>query len=197
MSTDSGSSRFDHPDLPVNAWAILGLLSFGHGLSGYQLRQWAGDILGYFHSVPAMSQIYTELKRLEAHGLVRPVDNDVGDHRSRRRYVVTPAGRAALSGWIRSSRVETATCRNGAMLRVWLGGHGDPARLREIVREHRDRCEELRTSAARTRTDTETDRAYARHRYGDLVIRWAERRYAAERDIAEQMLTELDDLDPG
>ncbi|CAM3856769.1 PadR family transcriptional regulator [Nocardiopsis rhodophaea] len=196
MIADSGSPRSDPPDLPVNSWAILGLLSFGHGLSGYQLRQWAGNILGYFHSVPAMSQIYTELKRLETHGFVRPVGTGGGaDHRSRRRYVITPIGRSALSGWIRSSPVEAATCRNGALLRVWLGEHSDPARLREIVREHRDRSEEMRASASRSREEAESP--YVRHRYADIVMRWAERRYAAERDIADQMLTELDDLDHG
>ncbi|MDA2807249.1 PadR family transcriptional regulator [Nocardiopsis suaedae] len=199
MPTTDTARNVPRPSLPVNSWAILGLLSFGTELSGYQLRQWAENILGYFHSVPAMSQIYTELQRLERHGYVHhrsvPVaDAPVGTRsaRAKRGYEITPEGREALAAWIRDVPVEYPTARNGAMLRVWLGAYADPERLREIVSEHRDRSEEMRASAEASNRIAEHD--YARHRFATLVTSWAERRYAAERDLAKEVLSELDEL---
>src|SRR5690606_24114687 len=129
---------------PVNACAILGLLSSGTELTGYQLRQWAENVLGFFHSVPAMSQIYTELRRLERHGYVLGSEEEAPGGRARRSYRITPAGRAALACWIDEEPVEPPTVRNGAMLRLWLGAHASPERLRGILREHRDRSEAMR-----------------------------------------------------
>lgn len=199
MPTTDTARNVPRPSLPVNSWAILGLLSFGTELSGYQLRQWAENILGYFHSVPAMSQIYTELQRLERHGYVRHRSVPVADApagtrnaRAKRGYEITPEGREALAAWIRDVPVEYPTARNGAMLRVWLGAYADPERLREIVSEHRDRSEEMRASAQASNRIAEHD--YARHRFATLVTSWAERRYAAERDLAEELLSELDEL---
>ncbi|WP_017536866.1 MULTISPECIES: PadR family transcriptional regulator [Nocardiopsis] len=197
MPTTDTARNVPRPSLPVNAWAILGLLSFGTELSGYQLRQWAENILGYFHSVPAMSQIYTELQRLERHGYVHHRSVPVADAttggrnaRAKRGYEITPEGREALAAWIRDTPVEYPTARNGAMLRVWLGAYAEPDRLREIVSEHRDRSEEMRAAAELSNRIAEHD--YTRHRYATLVTSWAERRYAAERDIAEEVLSELD-----
>ncbi|WP_017594041.1 PadR family transcriptional regulator [Nocardiopsis potens] len=182
-------------NLPVNAWAILGLLSFGTELTGYQLRQWAENVLGFFHSVPAMSQIYTELRRLEQHGYARGAEEEAPGGRARRAYRITPEGRAALAAWIDEEPVEQPTARNGAMLRLWLGAHASPERLRGILREHRDRSEAMRADAAFSHRVTGQE--YPGHPYASLVTSWAERRYAAERDIAEQVLAELERLEAG
>ena len=56
--------------LPTTAYAILGLLSFGEEFTGYEVRQRALSSLRYFFWSPAMSQVYTELRRLKALGLV-------------------------------------------------------------------------------------------------------------------------------
>src|SRR5256885_16438206 len=47
--------------LTPTAYAILGLLSFGRELTGYEVKQSADDSLRFFYTAPAMSQIYTEL----------------------------------------------------------------------------------------------------------------------------------------
>jgi len=57
-------------ELPTTAWAVLGLLSFGRELSGYELRKWADASIRFFYGSPAMSQIYRELRRLEAVGIL-------------------------------------------------------------------------------------------------------------------------------
>ena len=58
-------------DLPVTAYALLGLLSFGDSLTGYELKQRADRTLRFYWVSPAMSQVYSELDRLHEHGLVR------------------------------------------------------------------------------------------------------------------------------
>ena len=51
--------------LPATAWAVLGELSFGRELSGYDIKKWADASLRFFYWSPAISQIYRELRRLE------------------------------------------------------------------------------------------------------------------------------------
>jgi DNA-binding PadR family transcriptional regulator len=64
--------------LPGTAYAVLGLLSFGPELSGYELRQLALNSLRFFYWTPAQSQIYRELRRLAGLGYVtgREVSQD-------------------------------------------------------------------------------------------------------------------------
>ena len=58
-------------DLPVTSYALLGLLTFGDELTGYELKQRADFTLRFYWVSPAMSQVYSELARLTAAGLVR------------------------------------------------------------------------------------------------------------------------------
>ena len=60
----------EHAELPLTAWAVLGMLSFGRELSGYDLKKWADSSLRFFYWSPASSQIYAELRRLERVGYV-------------------------------------------------------------------------------------------------------------------------------
>src|SRR3954453_12929873 len=86
-------------DLPVTAYALLGLLTFGDELTGYELKQRADNTLRFYWVAPAMSQIYSELTRLTGHGYVEPVTSE-GDGRRTTAYRITRAGERALHGWI-------------------------------------------------------------------------------------------------
>ncbi|MFG2003189.1 PadR family transcriptional regulator [Spirillospora sp. NPDC048911] len=177
--------------LPATAWAVLGILSFGEELTGYEVRQWADHSLRFFYWSPAMSQIYSELKRLEQVGYAtsRTVTGD--DTRTKRVYTITGAGRAALSRWVEDAPVEPPVLKHGAALRVWLGHLATPQRLREIVSQHRDNAQRLHDEAECSRQSAADLPGWV---YPELVARWAARYYAAERDLAEQMLTDLDEL---
>src|SRR6476659_5110048 len=83
-------------DLPVTAYALLGLLTFGDELTGYELKQRADMTLRFYWVSPAMSQVYTELSRLAEHGLVEPVDASARTTQ----YRITSAGRTALRDWM-------------------------------------------------------------------------------------------------
>ena len=83
-------------NLPVTAYALLGLLTFGDELTGYELKQRADVTLRFYWVSPAMSQIYSELARLTGLGLV---GRRVGRRRRHARaYRITDEGRADAAG---------------------------------------------------------------------------------------------------
>lgn len=177
--------------LPATAWAVLGILSFGAELTGYEVRKWVGHILRFFYWSPAMSQIYTELKRLETLRYAASRTVTAEDGRSRRLYRITEEGREALGGWAAGAPVEPPVLKHGPMLRVWLGHLATAGRLRHIVTEHRDAAQRLAAEAESSRETAAGDPAWA---YPELVARWATRYHGMERDLAEQMLADLDAL---
>jgi DNA-binding PadR family transcriptional regulator len=167
------------------------MLAFEQELSGYDIKKWADWSLKLFYWSPSFSQIYGELKRLERHGYVtsRTVIQD--EVRGKRVYAVTDAGRAAVRTWARTAPVEVPVLKHGVLLRVWLGHLTEPERLREIVAEHRDNSERRRSEAAGDRQAAHDETAGA---YPVIALKWAERYHAAERDLADQMLRDLDEL---
>jgi len=177
--------------LPATAWAVLGILSFGKELTGYEVRQWAEHSLRFFYWSPAMSQIYSELKRLEQVGYATSRTCTGEDTRTKRVYGITEAGRAALTRWMQETPVEPPVLKHGAALRVWLGHLSTPERLREIVSQHRDNAQRLHDEAEYSRRAAAEVPGWA---YPELVARWATRYYDAERDLAERMLADLDEL---
>jgi DNA-binding PadR family transcriptional regulator len=172
--------------------AVLGLLSFGQELSGYDLKKWADHSLRFFFWSPAISQIYSELRRLESLGYVtsRVVAKD--DTRSRRLYRITDEGRAWLAHWLVSEPPDVPVLKHPTILRVWLGHLMEPAALRQAVTEHRSRVE---AQLEEVREDRRVVAANDSMAYAELVIRWAERYYSAELDNTNRLLDDLAELD--
>ena len=189
--TGADGTPTDDPRLPATSWAVLGMLSFEQELSGYDIKKWADWALKLFYWSPSFSQIYSELKRLEKHGYVtsRTVMQD--EVRGKRVYAITDTGREAVRNWSRTAPVEVPVLKHGVLLRVWLGHLAEPERLREIVTEHRDNSERRRAEAAVDAEAAHDETAWA---YPEIALKWAERYHAAERDLAEQMLGDLDEL---
>ncbi|HWU31720.1 MAG TPA: PadR family transcriptional regulator [Marmoricola sp.] len=185
-STEDG---VDLPPLRPTSWAVLGLLSFGEELSGYDLKKWANWSLKFFYWAPSFSQIYGELRKLEEIGLVQSRIVNKDDVRGKRLYSITPEGQAALTTWASEAPVETPVLKHGVMLRLWLGHTTDPEQLRAMLTEHRDRSEKLRIMAAADAKGSAHEPGWA---YPELVLQWSERYYADERDRAEAMLADLD-----
>ncbi|MGD3110716.1 PadR family transcriptional regulator [Streptomyces sp. YGL11-2] len=182
----------EHPALPATSWAVLGLLSFGEELSGYDLKKWSDWSLRFFYWSPSFSQIYGELKRLERVGYVssRMVAQETGN-RDKRVYVITDEGMAAVRRWAREAPVEPPVLKHGVMLRLWLGHLLEADRMREVLGRHREYAETMRQ---RAEVDAEGARAEAAWAYPSLVLKWSERYYASERDRADAMLADLDEL---
>ncbi len=187
MSTDDADAGL--PDLRTTSWAVLGLLSFGSELSGYDLKKWADWSLRFFYWAPSFSQIYSELRKLEDLGYAasRVVSKD--DVRGKRVYSITAAGTEAVARWANSSPTEPVVLKHGVMLRMWLGHLGDPSSLRETLIEHRDHSEKMRVRAA---ADAEGAAAEPGWAFPEMVLQWSEQYYASERDRADRMLADLD-----
>ncbi|MEU9111486.1 PadR family transcriptional regulator [Streptomyces sp. NPDC048483] len=180
------------PALPATSWAVLGLLSFGEELSGYDLKKWSDWSLRFFYWSPSFSQIYGELKRLEKVGYVtsRMVAQETGN-RDKRVYLITDEGMEAVRHWAREASVEPPVLKHGVMLRLWLGHLLEGDQMREVLGRHREYAETMRQRA-------EVDAAGAREKeewaYPSLVLKWSERYYASERDLADAMLADLEEM---
>lgn len=179
------------PKIPATAWAVLGLLSFGRELTGYDIKNWSDAILHFFYWSPATSQIYTELRRLEDLGLVssRTVARD--EVRDKTVYAITPIGTEALRSWQATVDAEAPVLKHGVLLRIWLGHLAEPDRLREQIAEHRARLHAELAAAKESREQADAQPDWA---YPALVASWAVRRIESEIELTDSMLIDLDRL---
>ncbi|MFD4631783.1 PadR family transcriptional regulator [Streptomyces sp. NPDC058284] len=178
--------------LPPTAWAVLGLLSFPGERTGYELKKWADASLRFFYWSPAISQIYAELRRLEGLGYATSRRSGPDEPRAKRSYAITDEGRAALGAWAGGGQdAGPPVLKHPLLLRVWLGHLTAPDHLRALVAEDIARTQgelkEVRDALARA------DGAEAWSHPG-VALRWSERRLAAEVELAEAMLGDLDAL---
>jgi DNA-binding PadR family transcriptional regulator len=118
---------------PPNATAasLLGFLHHGP-MSGWDLAAVAETVIGDFWSL-TRSQVYRELDRMEADGLVEAGEPEA---RNRRPYAITEAGEAAFAAWI-DEEPGPEHIRFPLLLTVAFGGHLSPGRLRAFVAAHR------------------------------------------------------------
>jgi DNA-binding PadR family transcriptional regulator len=150
-------------DVNATAAVLLGLLVVGpapatqgygdsDAMTGWQLHETVRASVGAFWNI-TRSQIYLELDRLAASGLI----DELGDRGSRgqRRYAITSTGRAAFEEWITAlSRDEARPdqLRSPLTLLVFFGEHVPAPLLRRALHEHRlvreRRLEQLRTMLA-------------------------------------------------
>ena len=179
------------PKIPATAWAVLGILSFGRELTGYDIKNWSDAILHFFYWSPATSQIYTELRRLEDLGLVssRTVARD--EVRDKTIYAITPIGTEPLRSWQATVDAEAPVLKHGVLLRIWLGHLAEPDRLREQIAEHRARLHAELTAAKESQEQADAQPDWA---YPALVASWAVRRIESEMELTDSMLIDLDRL---
>src|SRR3954465_1072380 len=104
-----GEGREAKLNLAATIWALLGMLSYEHELSGYDIRKWINWSLRFFYGSPAYSQIYSELKKLEKLGLVASRVGNSGGTRNRRLYKITEAGLDAVTRWANEAPVDPPT----------------------------------------------------------------------------------------
>ena len=114
-------------DIPVTGYAILGLLTFGDELTGYEIKQRADITLRFYWVSPAMSQIYTELRRLTGLGLVR-ADARPDDGREVTSYAITDAGQQALRDWMDQTPAGFPVLKHTVLLRLLIGHATEPER---------------------------------------------------------------------
>ncbi|MFG3281050.1 PadR family transcriptional regulator [Streptomyces sp. NPDC048111] len=184
----------DPPPLPATAWAVLGLLSFPGERTGYELKKWADSSLRFFYWSPAISQIYAELRRLEALGYATSRCSGPEGRRSRRQYAISEAGRRALAAWADAADAAgPPVLKHPLVLRIWLGHLAAPERLRALVEDHLARTEARLTEVRAALARAEDNEEWAHPR---IALRWSELRELAELELARAMLADLDRLVP-
>lgn len=175
--------------LAATAWAVLGVLSWEREMTGYDIKQWADHSLTFFYWSPAVSQIYGELKRLEAVGYVAGRDERIDDQRTKRVYAITDDGRKALTEWLETSPIEPPVLKHGVMLRLWLGHMTSPEQLRTMLQQHREQTAAMLASVSESEQSAEMQPDWS---YPATVLRWGQRYYEDELARIDDLLRELD-----
>jgi DNA-binding PadR family transcriptional regulator len=168
------------------------MLAFGEEVSGYDLKKWADWSVGYFYWSPSFSQIYSELKRLESHGYATSRVLHDGGLRGRRVYKITPAGQDAVSRWAIETPTDPPMLKHGVLLRIWLGHLNEPDRLKEILQEHIAYVDNMRQRVSTDARAAAEEPAWA---YPRIAMLWSERYYAAERELALQLIKDIDEAE--
>jgi DNA-binding PadR family transcriptional regulator len=121
------------------SYLILGMIGLG-ARSGYAIKQ-AADVSTRFFWPTSLAQVYPELGRLEAAGLLtRSDDHDGG--RERFAYELTDEGEEVLRRWMRSPREAEAQFRDEGILRLFFAdGLAEEDQL-TLVRRLRERARE-------------------------------------------------------
>jgi DNA-binding PadR family transcriptional regulator len=119
----------------VTGYAILGMLTFGDELTGYEVKQRADVTLRFYWVSPAMSQVYTELRRLTEHGLVAASTRSEGG-RDVTTYAITEAGQDALRAWMDGTPAGFPVLKHTVLLRLLIGHMSEPERITGMLEEY-------------------------------------------------------------
>jgi PadR family transcriptional regulator AphA len=169
MATDS-----NQPGMPAEH-ALLGLLALsasgaGHG---YELaRHFGADApLGnVIRLEPGM--VYHHLKKLERFGWVSALPEAAPGRPARRRFALTPAGRAELGRWLAEPVAHTREIRLDFLVKLYLALLLDPSIAVRLVDEQREICARLVKSLTnRLRHEGEANSDDDREtRFGEMVL---------------------------
>lgn len=116
-------------------YALLAVLTV-EPMTGYDLSKQFQHTVSHVWNAPD-SQIYPELKRMEAEGLLTGTDVPWGPRGTKREYTISPAGIAAFREWM-NEPVTYFLDRDPAHLKAAYLEWSDPEGARRILRAHRD-----------------------------------------------------------
>jgi DNA-binding PadR family transcriptional regulator len=122
--------------------AVMALLSFAP-MSGYQLARAADRSISRFWPI-SKPQVYSELQRLEALGLLE--GNDVVQDKlpDKRVFRLTPAGERALDDWLVDDQLEPSRFRIPLLVKTLVGHRVGALPMRELLGAYREAVEDER-----------------------------------------------------
>jgi DNA-binding PadR family transcriptional regulator len=115
--------------------ALLALLDAGP-MTGYELAKQFDVSVAYVWHAPH-SQIYPELRRMEAAGLIEAESLPRGEHGTKRPYSLTEAGAEELVRWV-TDVASAPPVRDPSYLKATYYEYGSFDQARQHFREHRD-----------------------------------------------------------
>jgi PadR family transcriptional regulator AphA len=178
-------------ELSATAKVILGMLA-ARPRSGYEIKQLIDGSARFFWAA-SYGQIYPELRRLAAAGLIEGKASPQGGRR-RNVYRLTPAGRKELRAWL-DADPEVFELRDEALLKLFFadatGGESATGTLAAKRRTHERIVERLKEIEA---TGKPEGFAYLVLRYGielnEWTAEWCERTgRALEAEAASERRT--------
>jgi DNA-binding PadR family transcriptional regulator len=175
----------------ATAHAALVLLAFGPA-SGYELKQRGDSTLRFFFASPAMSQIYAELDRLAAAGLVADRRERRGGDRETRVFSLTAAGRGELRRWLADDPLPATVFKSHLAMRLVVGYAADPARMRADVATERERTRVEREALQQVAVGL--DPAQPELAWARLVADWGLQYFASMGEQLDALAGELDRL---
>ena len=119
----------DMSSLSPTARVILGLLAW-EARTGYEIKQVTDRSTRFFWGA-SYGQIYPELRRLEAAGLVESREEPRG-RVPRRVYSLTTAGRRALDAWLEAAD-ESYEVRDEGLLKLFFGDLMSEEQRRDLI----------------------------------------------------------------
>lgn len=126
-------------------YAVLGLLN-RQSMTGYEITKAFDSALSEFWSAKH-SQIYPELKSLDADGLVKFDTEISGNQLERKRYTITAAGKKEFLAWERKNLALKATPKDEFRLQLFfsdsLGTDEQAALVEQHLEQHRRRLAHL------------------------------------------------------
>jgi DNA-binding PadR family transcriptional regulator len=179
--------------LPTTSYAILGLLTFGQELSGYELKQWADSTLRFYWTAPAMSQIYTEVNRLAQRRLVLSREVGGGPSRTTTRYRVSAKGARELRRWLAESEPGFPVLKHPIALRLLLGHLLDPGQVRAMLEAYDAALADQRRDLRAVLDGIDNNPAFE---FPAHVARWGLSYYDSETDAVRRVLKALPETGP-
>ncbi len=175
-------------DLPVTSYALLGLLTFGDELTGFELKQRADMTLRFYWVSPATSQVYSELRRLTDAGLVRAKGEGRGTT-----YRITARGRRDLATWMRETPAGFPVLKHPVALRLLLGHVVDTEDTLAMLRAHVEALGEELSALREVRESLRgADHDGEVFRHPALVADWGLDYLEAEREIVARLVRRVE-----
>ena len=178
-------------DLPQTSYAILGLLTFGDELTGYEVKQRADATLRFYWVAPAMSQVYKELARLTDLGLVEARTRPDGG-RDVTTYALSPAGEKTLRTWMTDTPAGFPVLKHTVLLRLLMSRASDPDTVRRMLEAYLDELDGALDDLAGVRESLRSaDRPGEAFHYPSVVADWGLDYFAAEARHTRKALERL------
>ncbi|HEY1660424.1 MAG TPA: PadR family transcriptional regulator [Candidatus Sulfotelmatobacter sp.] len=167
---------------------LLGLLTV-EPMSGYDLGQAVRDSIGHFWN-ESYGQIYPNLKRMAASGLIAGKAGPQQGRHGRQVYSITRKGRERLAAWL-AVEPQPEVSRNELLLKLFFGVQATPQvvtgfveRMAESERRILERFGELETEIARLAK-------YPDAPYWRMALRFGQIELEAHQRWAKETLAEL------
>ena len=173
--------------LPTTSYTVLGLLSFGDEMSGYEIRKWAQN-MRFFYWSPAQSQVYLELERLHERGLVTLREVPQEGKPDKKVYRITAAGTAELQRWLAAGHTDPVMMKHSVLLKLYFGHMSDPVTLDRLLTDY---ITELRAQQGELAVVQEFMENEPGFEHPALAVEWSYRHLETDAQMAEELIARL------